>query len=281
VVTVKYRETNPLRSASLYFRQQAHALSAGKVVQLTWSAHPVLTTTLACMLAAVFIVAGMQYVRRDSASNVPPASTKTQLAGSSAQGENNIPQTTTQNSLNPSRAEASKIDGGQKPRVSSTVEKNKEKESVAANPVPSDHEGVISSEKSGSEAESTRSLGTGPAAVSLSNVRKIYVRILGNLPANDSLHNKLIEDLRGGNRFVPAQNRDEADALMKVSYRKSVDMRPDTASAFVQLINARGDIIWPTARTRSGGNYRGSVATMSRNIVKDLLGESPSLQKER
>ena len=281
MVTVNYRETNPLRSASLYFRQRAQALSDGKFVQLIWSAHPVLTITLACILVALVVTAGVRYVNRETASKVPPVSTNAQLAGLSAEGQNNVAQTTNQDRLNAARAEASKIEARQKFPVSTTVEKNKEKQSVPANPVPSDHEGVITSEKSGSEAELTRSLGTRSAAVSLSNVRKIYVTVQGNVPAKESLLDRLSENFRTSNSLALAQNRDEADALMKVSYRKSVDMRSETASVFVQLINARGDIIWPTARTSSGGNYRGSVATMSRSIVEDLLGEIRSLQKER
>jgi hypothetical protein len=66
---------------------------------------------------------------------------------------------------------------------------------------------------------------------------------------------------------------------MKVSSRKSNDLRPENASVFVQLINARGDIIWPTARTSSGGNYQGAAAAVSRSIVQDLLGEIRSRQK--
>ena len=276
VVTVNYRETNPLGTALLYFRQRVHAV--GEFGQRIWNAQPVLTTMLALILVAVVIAAGIQYVKEETASKVPPVSTDTQLAGPSAERQNNIAQATTQNGPNPARAESSNIDASQKPRVSTKVEKTKEKESMAGSPVPSDNEAIIS-EKSGSEADLTRSLGTRSAAVSLSNVKKIYVTVIGNLPANESLRNRLIEDLRASNRFAPAYNRGEAEALMKVSSRKSTDLRPETASVFVQLINARGDIIWPTARTSSGGNYQGAVAAVSRSIVEDLLGEIRSLQK--
>ena len=280
LVTVKYKETNPLRSASLYFRQQAHAVTGGRFVQRTWSAHPVLATTLACILVAVLVAAGNQYVKKQTASNVSSVSS-TQPAGPLAQGQNDISQATTQNSLNPPGAKASKIEEQQKPAMTTKVEKNKEKKSVAANPVPSDHEGVTTSEKSGSEGELTRSLETRSVALPLSRIRKIYVTFLGTSRINEGVRNRLIEDLRASSRFDVAQNRGEADALMKVSYRKSVDMRPETASVFVQLINARGDIIWPTGRTSSGGHYQGSVASISRSIVEDLLKESQTLQKER
>jgi hypothetical protein len=279
VLTVKYRETTPLRTAALYFRQQAYALTNGKFAQLTWSAHPVLTTTLACILAAVFIVVGMQYVRKQTASKVPPASTG-QVTVPSAEGQNNVAPTATQNSLNPARAEASQIEERQKPAVSTTAEKNRGNQSVAANPVPSDVEGVTTSEKSGSDGELTRSLETRSVALPLSRVRKIYVTFLGNSRVNEGIRTRLIENLRASNRFDVTKNRGEADALMKVSYRNSLDMRPETALVFVQLINARGDIIWPSG-TSSGGNYHGSVASISRSIVEDLLRESRTLQKER
>jgi len=219
----------------------------------------------------------MQYVKKETFSKVLPVSPDTQLAGPSAERQNNVAQATNQNGPNPARAEPSNIVASQKPRVSTSVEKTKEKESMAGSPVPSDNEGA--SEKSGSEAELTRSLGTRSAAVSLSNVKTIYVTLIGNLPANESLRHRLIEDLRASKRLAPAHNRGEAEALMKVSSRKSIDLRPENASVFVQLINARGDIIWPTARTSSGGNYQGAAAAVSRSIVQDLLGEIRSLQK--
>jgi hypothetical protein len=281
VVTINYRETSPLRSAALYFRQRAQTLSDGKFVRLIWRAHPVLTTTLACILVVVFIVAGMQFVMRETPSNVLPARTDTQPAGPSVEGQNSGAQTTTQNNPNAAGSEASRIQARQKSPLSTTVEKDKEKQSVAGNPVPPDHEGVTASEKIDSEAELTRSVGTNSAAVSLSNVRKIYITLLGNLPANEPLRDRLIESLRASNRFALAQNRDEADALMKVSYRKMVDKQPETASVFVQLINARGEIIWPTTRTSSGGNYQGPVATISRSIVEDLFREIRSGQPEK
>ena len=280
VVTVKYRETNPLKNASLYFRQQAHALTDGKFGQRTWSAHPVLITTLACILVAVLVAAGNHYLNKPTASNVPLLSS-TQPAGPSAQGQNNNPQTTTQNGLNPVGAKPSKIEERQKPAVSTKVEKNKEEQSVAVNPVLSDQERVTTSAKTGSEGELTRSLESRSVPLPLSKIRKISVTLIGNSRVDEDIRNRLIENLRASNRFDVAQSRGEADALMKVSYRKTVDMRPDTASVFVQLINARGDIVWPTGRTSSRGNYQGSVASISRSIVEDLLKESQTLQKER
>jgi hypothetical protein len=278
VVRVNYRETNSLRSASLYFSQRVQGLREGKFVPLFGRAHPVLTTTLACILVTIFVVAGTRYVKRETSSKVSPYHTDTQSAGPSVEAQSSGAQTTTQNNVNVARSEASTIQARQKSPLSTTVEKDKEKQSVVVNPLPAGHEGVTTSEKTGSEAELTRSLGPNSTAVSLSNVRKIYITFLGNLPVNEPLRDKLFENLRASNRFALAQNRDEADALMKVSSRKSVDKQPETASVFVQLINARGEIIWPTPRTSSGGNYQGSVATMSRRIVEDLLEEIRSLK---
>ena len=77
------------------------------------------------------------------------------------------------------------------------------------------------------------------------------------------------ERLRASDRVILARNRDEADALLKVSVMKSADAEPETVNVIAQLINARGEVIWPGAS--SGGEYQGSAAGVSTDIVKDLL----------
>jgi hypothetical protein len=271
-VSLKYSDTNPLRAAPSYFRQRVNALNDGGWARI-WSRYPLLATTLGCILLAIAIVTAIQYAKRETVSKVSNTSPDTQLAGPSAEGPNNSSPPVAQNNLNPARPDTAKIEGRERSRVTTTVGDAKEKGNVAANPVQPNKESAIPADKSGSEGELTRSLGTGSAAVSLSNVKKIYVTLLGNLRANESLRDRLIENLRASNSLSFAPSRDEADALMKVVMQKSLDMQPEMVSISVQLINARGEIIWPTSHTRSGGTYQGSIATVSRNIIEDLLRE--------
>jgi len=122
----------------------------------------------------------------------------------------------------------------------------------------------------------TRSVAAVPAAVPLSAVHKVYIEAVGDEILGQSVREMLGERLRRSSRIVLARDRDEADALLRVSATRSADSKPKTANVLVQLINARGDVMWPNAN--SGGKYQGYPADVSASIVKDLL---VAIQKSR
>jgi hypothetical protein len=113
----------------------------------------------------------------------------------------------------------------------------------------------------------TRSVGTLPSALSLSAVKQIYVEIGGDEAPAKNLREMVAERLRASNRIILAPNRDGADGLLKVIAIKGVGTEADRAD--VELINARGNVIWPNSR--SPRKYHGSPAGMSANIVRDIL----------
>ena len=115
----------------------------------------------------------------------------------------------------------------------------------------------------------TRSVASIPAALSLSAVRKVYIETIGDERLSQSVRQMLGERLRDSNRINLVPNRDEADALLKVTIVKMTATELETANVAVELINARGDVIWPNPK--SGREYRGNPATVSATIVKDLL----------
>ena len=116
---------------------------------------------------------------------------------------------------------------------------------------------------------STRGGAAALPVVPLSAVKKVYVETVGDEVLGQSVRQLLGERLRASGRITVAGNRDEADALLKVSIMKSAAAASESPVVLVQLINARGEVIWPGAN--SGGKYQGTAAVVSTDIVKDLL----------
>lgn len=252
IVTVKYHETYPLRAASLYLRKRFGAIAEGNFAPQTLRAHPVLTTALAVIVLAVCIAGVALFLNRSTGADPGTLVARNEPVGPPAALTQNSP---TQVPNQPATADVNRKPAG---------EKLPTKERSPALPKQS---GAVAAEKSENGAESTRSIDTSSDVVPLARVRKIYVEVLGDSPVSQGIRERLIEQIRASNRFAVAEHRAEADALMKVSYRS------DTGSVVVQLINARGNIIWPTRQTSSGGKYEGRAATMSRRIIEDLVGE--------
>ncbi len=113
------------------------------------------------------------------------------------------------------------------------------------------------------ETRSIRAVRTTP----LSAVKRVYVETVGDETLSQSVRQTLAERLRATNRIILAHNRDEADALLKVTVVKSTGGKPEKTNAFAELINPRGNVIW----SNSSENYQGSAAEVSASIVRDLL----------
>jgi len=112
----------------------------------------------------------------------------------------------------------------------------------------------------------------------LSAVKKVYIDLGRDDVSSHGLRETLSEKLGSGNRIIVVGNRDEADALLEVSFMKTSSAEPETIHVVVQLINARGQVIWPDAN--STYNYQGSPAQVSAKIVKDLLGAMHTSQRQ-
>jgi hypothetical protein len=75
------------------------------------------------------------------------------------------------------------------------------------------------------------------------------------------------ERWRPGSQITLVNNRDSADALLKLTVERSAGAQPETANVGVELINAGGKVIWTSPR----GHYQGSPSEVSASIVRDLL----------
>jgi hypothetical protein len=80
----------------------------------------------------------------------------------------------------------------------------------------------------------------------------------------------MLEDrLRASNQITLAEDSNQADALIEVSVVKGSGSETPRTAVMVQLINARGKVIWPNGN--SSRMYHGSRDDISAQIVKDLL----------
>ena len=104
-------------------------------------------------------------------------------------------------------------------------------------------------------------------ATPLFAVKSVYIETVGDETLSQSVRQKLAERLRATNRIILARNRDESDALLKVTVAKSTSGELEKTKVLVELINTRGNVIW----RGPSENYQGSPAEVSASIVRDLL----------
>ncbi len=128
-----------------------------------------------------------------------------------------------------------------------------------------------------SEGERTRSLGGGSARVTLLEVRKVYLELNGPEPLAGEVRGNLMQALRDS-RLIVIDTRNEADAVFRVTVRKTATGNAASAANGVnsvwisaQLVNARGDVLWSTARQASGGRLQGDIAEAPVRLVNNLL----------
>ncbi|MCM3906469.1 MAG: hypothetical protein ND866_32680 [Pyrinomonadaceae bacterium] len=133
---------------------------------------------------------------------------------------------------------------------------------------------TAATESVSSEREVTRGPTPGDAAVSLLEVKRVYVES-GGEASGQLLRQMLVRQLQLSGRFSLSKTRDEADALFKVTtrlIRSNPRNRSQTESlSSVLLVNARGDVIWPVKDRSSRGRYLGlTPEQVSAQVLKDL-----------
>jgi len=269
IVEITYRETDPFRAASLLFRQLAQSLS-GSAPRSLWKDRRVFVAALVVVFV-ISLALVMKYVRRESsratepnqiaatqqksqADKSPATNAARDKGTTSIAGETNLPK-----SSNPpqqvAQARQQRRNIGPSPKIEGTARNSEERKPDIA-PLP----GTVT------ETE-TRSVAARPAGVPLSAVKRVYVEAVGDETLSRSVRQTLAERLRASNQIILARNRDEADALLKVTVVKSSSGELEKTSAFVELINVRGNMIWQN----SSGKYEGSPADVSASIATDLL----------
>jgi hypothetical protein len=161
------------------------------------------------------------------------------------------------------------------------------------NPQPGDASSLAKAARTGEDA--TRALPPASAATALAKVKKIYLDISGDRRLAQQSGRLLSQSLRAGQRLYTTDNKDEADAALKLDIREinarkaargderkepaeasanvKNDEETETLSAVVRarLVNEDGAVIWPGTNRKPERRYNGRLTSVMRQIAVDLL----------
>jgi hypothetical protein len=145
------------------------------------------------------------------------------------------------------------------------------------------------------ENDATRALSPASAVTALAGVKKIYLDISGDRRLVQQLSRLISQNLQVGQRVRTTENKDEADAALKLNIREMdarrtarSDERKQSAGAragangddesetistvvTVRLVNEDGAVIWPVNRGKPKGVYEGKLSKVTQRIAGDLL----------
>lgn len=127
---------------------------------------------------------------------------------------------------------------------------------------------VGSSDKT-KDVERTRGTARKLSAATLGAVKRIYVDPLGDDEFNRQLREELENTLRLSNQFDVVNDRSAADAVFKGSVAQARE--GSVVSLTLELVNARGQVVWSLSRQQSSRTLSGDAAEISRKIVALLL----------
>jgi hypothetical protein len=169
----------------------------------------------------------------------------------------------------------------------------KETQASIYNPQPGDASSLAKAARAGEDA--TRALPPASAATALAKVRKIYLDISGERRLVQQSGRLLSQSLQTGQRLYTTDNKDEADAALKLDIREiparqaaggDERKQPAVASANVnkdeetgalsavvraRLVNENGAVIWPGTNRKPERRYNGRLSSVIRQVAADLL----------
>ena len=116
------------------------------------------------------------------------------------------------------------------------------------------------------ETEATREIGSEPPAKTLNAVRNIYLQWAPDSSAGEILRPVLLDALQRQTRFVIKDQREDADALLRLTVRKLPARR---ISVVIQMLNARGNDLLLGAGVPK--NYHGPADMVAKQIVDGLI----------
>jgi hypothetical protein len=265
VAEINYRETNPLKAARGFLTRPS--VAGGR----TWRERKALILALACALLAVSAALFAAYtLKRRQPTSQPLATAPEQATPPGGQGTR-ATETATQTQSPAPQTNSNAGQGSQSPTqvAGSTGQRESDKKQTkevardegTQERRPPNQPGVAPEER-----EITRSVTPETTAVPLAGVNKIYVEVQGDGPLSESVRETLRKGLDASGKLTAASNRDEADALLRVSVVSGVAAEPASVTVAARLINARGETVW-----NSSGQYQGSASSVAERILSDLL----------
>jgi hypothetical protein len=141
--------------------------------------------------------------------------------------------------------------------------------SPATPPSSSDEVIAMDIRRRAGEPGETLTRGERTAATGLLEVRKVYLQISG--ARSEDVRQQLLQRLPADNKLTLTDNPGEADVALKVT----VETAPrDRLTLTAHIADANGNVIWPLTPGVIGRKYEGSlekvIATFSRQLAADL-----------
>jgi hypothetical protein len=248
---VTYRETRPIRAAALFYKQLR--LGHGTLLR------PALAFALLAILALGLMLSWRSRGgEKSSELVVQPRTTPTTeatTAPSPPETEKRAPDSAPQ----PSRQHGGRMNSAAPPLVARTDDPQRTEETPRVSP-----------EGDPATADATRGTGKRAQGAALREVKKVYVDPFGDEPPGWQIRELLIAGLQTSQRLTITANREQADAVLKVTLTPA---RAGRVSLRVRLVNFNGGVLWPAKRARDGARYQGAAGAVADQIVKDLLAE--------
>ncbi|MGH9966326.1 MAG: hypothetical protein ACREBG_00615 [Pyrinomonadaceae bacterium] len=301
VVDISYRETNPIKAASLAFQQLLadsavdRLLFAGRRL-FEGTGSRVLIPVSVFILLLVFTAGLVTYLQSGKNRLDSPAVTNGGETPPSPAGQGAISEKASGTSSTP-------IPFSSPQRGESIGEQPGAQSSRSAQPPPGQEPGSPDREKRSlpnadrdlrrtsversstapetmpSGEEVTRAVTRAETRLSLRDVKSVFVEVVENEQSNQILREVLIKKLQASNRFTLSKSRDDADAVLKV---RTTELEPGASnpgqsatSVFrVQLINAQGQVIWPLKGRSLNRTYSAPTAEqVGVQILQDVLAD--------
>ncbi len=263
LVDIDYRETNPIKAASLALRGILANSGVGERGLAEYGLSKILIPVSAVILLLVGTTAVVTYLQRGSTS------LDSQPVARLSDNQSSTP--TTRDTPKPKEAIAVEhpgpSSGGAQAIPNSSASTKADKASSDANARRPSAD--TAAESISGEEEITRGVTRTEPGLMLRDVKSIYVESADENASSRALRDLLVARLSGMNRFTLSQRRDDADAILRVRPTNNAESAPSRFE--VQLINARGKVIWPL----KGKIY--SASTMDQvgaEIVHDLLADT-------
>jgi hypothetical protein len=250
-VDVSYKETNPVRAASLFWRQTKHQVSQLAHFE-NWRLAPVMKPVLVVVFVVVCAVGVMLYVqsRKQAQSSQPIVAEQ-------------MPPATNQQPSPPPVQEVPKSSSptGEQKKLSQRSTELRQPTDVAR------QRETAPPEITAEDVEATRALQSEAVRVQLLSAKRIYVDPLGSDDPSQQVREQLIRALQSSNRFTVIESRDSADAVLKGSVRRE----KTGGQISLRLVNAAGEVLWATAEKSTLERESDFAADLGKQVVTRLL----------
>lgn len=306
VVEISYEGPSPNKAAPV-FRQPLEVLAAGQRLFARYQSgfsgmgHSKFLIPALTLLLLIILTGGVaRYIQRGAHPSQAPQVTNNKQTQSSAAAEGSvIDRQAADSNTTPAAVRSQKnpeLVGKQRTSEEATpaqplarkrtglLGRPRPSLTPAQRPTTSVEQQITATEKVSPPLDVTRGPTAGDAAVSLLDVKRVYVESEKE-SSGQILRQMLVRQLQLSERFTLSKTRDEADALFKVTtrlIRSNPRKRRETESlSFVVLVNARGDVIWPVKNRSSRGRYPGlTPEQVSAQVLKDLVEDIEHLRRQ-